>query len=217
MTLPKFKTPIQTTARLLSDMDGDGPGLASLCRALDECSSICRELDGYLEGVMADNLLSDTGKEQQISKHGSAALRGADKILANALGKADGDITKLESELAKGLPALADGDHSGEIRAHIKGLPGGERRAFMLAAQQSDDTATVAAVLNAPSFLSGLTDADLEVVVERRKEAAAKASPRLARQLEALKTAHGRVQLARQSLNAERQRAFGDASASVAA
>lgn len=217
MSLPTFRTPINVTPRLLSDLPADNPGIASLLRALDECSSIARELGISREVSLGDELLSEIAKERDIREHGNGALLGADKILAAALEKADRNIDKLEGELIKALPALEEGNHGAEVRAHTKSLPERKRREFVLNAHSTGDAGTVAAVLNAPSFLSGLTDADLAVVRDRRNDVAAKRNPKIARELETLKTARGRVELARQSLNAERQRAFGSGSTSAAA
>jgi len=138
MPLPNFRTPIGVTPRLLEDLPPDSPGIASLLRALEEISSIARELEISREVTLSDELLSDNGKEREICNGGRNALTGADTILGNAIKKADGDLMKLESKLSKVLPELTEGAHSAEIRAHIKALPDSERRAFVLAAMASD-------------------------------------------------------------------------------
>ena len=72
--------------------------------------------------------------------------------LEKAVAEAVDDPTRRTSE---GL-ALA-----GEIRTHLKGLAKGERVTFVKRAIDEGDRRTVAAVLHAPPYLSGLTDRQL--------------------------------------------------------
>ena len=71
--------------------------------------------------------------------------------------------------------------------------------------------ATVAAVLAAPGFLSGLSDDDLAVIRQRRSQTAAKANPKLHRRQESLRTARQRIEWVRESLDKARVRSFGGA------
>lgn len=209
-TNPPFKVPINCTPRMFEDL-GDDSTLRPLHRALEECASIAREIVSHRDNTLKqpDPNLSDAGQQHRIREHSEPALIGANKILTAALAKADASVEKMEAELDRVLPALEEGDHGAEIRQHIKVLPDRERRAFVLRAQETDDTTTIASVLGAPAYLSGLTDADMALVRERRAEAAAKAKPGLAKRLDQLRTARSRVEQARASLHAERLRAFG--------
>lgn len=72
-------------------------------------------------------------------------------------------IAHTEGELSRPLTERAGlGSLNGEVRAFARALNRSEREAFMNAALESDDGATLDAVLGAQPFLSGLTSLDHE-------------------------------------------------------
>lgn len=73
-----------------------------------------------------------------------------------------------------------------EIRAHVKSLADGKRSTFAYAAVEAGDKQTVAAILHAPAYLSGLTDKQMSAL---RQRAAYAFAPTESTQLEAVRKA----------------------------
>lgn len=84
-----------------------------------------------------------------------------------------------------------------EVRAHMKGMTKGERLAHAQRAVAREDKTTVAAILHAPPYLSGLTDEMVEIV---RASAAAKFAPLDSAQLAATERAIQQVMSAGNAL-----------------
>lgn len=75
----------------------------------------------------------------------------------------EANIAHTEAQLAEPIVELASrGPVNAEVRSYARGLNTKERNAFMREALESGDEATLAAVLGAQPFLSGLTPLDRE-------------------------------------------------------
>lgn len=84
--------------------------------------------------------------------------------------------------------------HDGEIRAHVKSLPEAERAVFLQKRASAGDVQAVAALLEAPRYLSGLPDAITDDDARALRElAAASHAPHLAEQLERAREVEKRV------------------------
>ncbi len=88
----------------------------------------------------------------------------ADKVMTtvtkqfdNARGNLVKGINYLEAELNVPLTEKASGAMGAEIRAHVKAMSTGERQKFLEIAIDNGDEETVAAVLGAKHYLSGVT------------------------------------------------------------
>jgi hypothetical protein len=92
-------------------------------------------------------------------------LRSAMTVLADRV------ATALEDPKRKTPEGLS---HASEVRAYVKALPQEERSAFVFQAINEGDRATVASVLHAQPFLSGLS---AEAQSTLRQQAAAKFAP----------------------------------------
>ncbi|MCK1684662.1 hypothetical protein [Bradyrhizobium sp. 145] len=104
-------------------------------------------------------------------------LRGCMTLLAERV------ATALEDPKRKSPEGLS---HASEVRAYVKALPEEKRTAFIFQAISEGDRATVASVLHAQPFLSGLT-ADAQALI--RQQAAAKFAPQDHAQHQAAATA----------------------------
>lgn len=104
-------------------------------------------------------------------------LRGCMTVLADRV------ATALEDPKRKTPEGLS---HASEVRAYVKALPPEERTVFLMKAINEDDRATVASVLHAQPFLSGLS---AEAQRTLRLQAAAKFAPNEHAQYEAAATA----------------------------
>lgn len=78
--------------------------------------------------------------------------RGFDATRANL----EKGIAHLEGELSKPVESKAAGSIAAEVRAHIKGLPTGERLSVIRQAISEGDHSVALAVLGAPAMLSGI-------------------------------------------------------------
>lgn len=79
---------------------------------------------------------------------------------------------------------------AGAIWAHVKSLPSDKRMSFLTKAVEDGDKTTVAAVLHAPAYLSGMTDKQMATL---RHRAAHVFAPTDAAQLEAVEAVMDRV------------------------
>lgn len=84
--------------------------------------------------------------------------------LAKRLDRAVGDLGRriehIEGELARPLEARALGTLNAEIRSHSKSLSRDDREKLIQDAMREDDDTTLASILAAPPYLSGLTSVD---------------------------------------------------------
>jgi hypothetical protein len=92
----------------------------------------------------------------------------------------------LEESLSQPLEASASGGFSVEIRKHIKSLPKDERGEFVGEAMKRGDYSVLNAVLGAPAYLSGVTDAHKDLWLRQFHEAR---NPQAVRRLAAYRKA----------------------------
>ena len=123
--------------------------------------------DGYREKFEAVMQALGTIDPTRTPEAGLLDIRGkADKALESLAARAT-EATKatkeaiisIDAEITKRL-AIVDNAHGAEIRSHVRSLKKGERGTFVLAAIEAGDTTTMGALLSAPAYLSGLTDAE---------------------------------------------------------
>lgn len=81
-------------------------------------------------------------------------------------------IATIEKDIAN-LLEVRDGPHANEIRQHVKGLPAAERVPFVVAAIDSGDKETVAAIMGGPAYLSGLAAEQREILWNAYEQRAA--------------------------------------------
>ena len=145
-----------------------------------------------------DKNLSPDGKASKKREIAEAAIAGLSNL--KSLDKARAAIAQQllvwdkESGLAFKLPAgVGEAVQLSEIRAHLATLKAVDRVNFI--AQHADDRRVVQAVFGAPSFLSGLTDAEIDVVRQQiEKRVAPQVVSARAATLEALDQAEAGLQ-----------------------
>jgi len=108
-----------------------------------------------------------------------------------AIRELEANIAHAEAQLAEPLIELASrGPVNAEVRAYARTLDRKGREAFMREALNSNDEATLAAVLGAQPFLSGLTPLDQEHFLRNYHE---KKRPDLVRRLDVMRRAQERL------------------------
>jgi hypothetical protein len=113
-----------------------------------------------------DKNLSAAGKESKKKGIAEAAISDFEKskTLSAARDSVAHQITKWDEEIgltSKTPPTIGESVQLTEIRSYISAMKG-NRVDFL--AKHAGDPRVVAAVLGAPAFLSGLTDADINIV-----------------------------------------------------
>jgi len=104
--------------------------------------------------VTPENAILIVSKEGD--KQRDRLLRGMDSALRGV----EANITHAEAELSKPLEARALGTLNAEIRSHARSLSREERYKLLREAIDADDDTTVASILAAPPYLSGLSQVD---------------------------------------------------------
>jgi len=95
---------------------------------------------------------------------------------------------------------------NGEIRAHAKSLKPDERNKLIADALQSGDSKTIAALLGAPAYLSGLRDVEKDRYTRMYHEST---NPDLTKRLEVMRQAKEKLEQARPVIFKELERAVG--------
>ena len=123
--------------------------------------------------------LSAAGKESKKKEIAEAAIADFEKskTLAAARDSVEHQITKWDEEIGltpKTPATIGESVQLTEIRSYISAMKG-NRVDFV--AKHAGDPRVVAAVLGAPAFLSGLTDADINIV---KSQVAKRVAPEIA-------------------------------------
>jgi hypothetical protein len=126
--------------------------------------------------IQADQNLSETGKEAATEAAAKAALVEVDRLMQTSPKKWRGKISELTQQIAAKLPGLPpDSVLAGQIRDHLRNLPGSQRATFLL--KHAGDQVIAGVVLNSPPFLLGeMSDETLDLF---RKAVIAMASPEI--------------------------------------
>ncbi|MFL6725056.1 MAG: hypothetical protein ACJ8FS_00910 [Sphingomicrobium sp.] len=122
----------------------------------------------------------------------------ADRIFSKVAQRMDGSraslvagIAHLEKEMMQPVESRASHPVSQEIRAHIKGLPSGERMGFIKQAIDAADHDTAMAALGAPAYLSGIEAGMQASLLKLYRE---KANPAMAKRLKAMTSAKALIE-----------------------
>jgi hypothetical protein len=100
-------------------------------------------------------------------------------------------IAALEADLSRPVTAKAAESISAEVRAHIKGLPSGQRMNVIQKAIEDGDSEVSTAVLGAPAMLSGLETGMQSVLLRAYHE---RTNPATAKRLRAMQGARDLIE-----------------------
>lgn len=134
-------------------------------------------------------------REEELAEAATRAFdrtaASVDRRVASMRGARDALAARLSEALADPAAATPQGIAiAQEVRAHFRALGADERHAFLSAAVEAGDRRTVAALLSAPPYLSGMTP---EVAASLRSRAADRWAPVESAQARALERAVDRV------------------------
>ena len=151
---------------------------SALHAAVDDARGRVTKAFAKMAAIDGDRNLSPAGRDLKKREVADAAIASFEnaKALAGARDSVERQISKWDKPL--GLTpeqpcTIRDAMIPAEIRSHLAALRPGDRMAFI----DAHAIAVAAAVLAAPSFLSGLTPAELSVVKQRIE---ARANPEIA-------------------------------------
>ena len=136
-----------------------------------------------------DPALTENAHVLAVAEAGEAALsrivKGYD-VARQSLEQAERGYQEAISRASR----LQPGPHAAEVRAVIRAMEPAERYAAVLGAMEANDTATLAAVMDAPGITSGLTDEQRDNL---RAMWVRKVAPRESAHLEAVQKAQRRL------------------------
>ena len=128
--------------------------------------------------------------------------------------KLESGINHIDKQLSEPMEQqAAAGVINGEIRSHCKSLPHGKRNELIVEAMQSGDTKTLAAILGAPAYLSGLHQLEQERYTRMYHE---ETNPDLTARLDIMRKAQEKLVQARPVIHKEMERAVGASKFEVA-
>lgn len=127
--------------------------------------------------------------------------------LESCWNKLTAGINHTEAELTKPLEEYAGiGSINSEIRAHFKSMKPGERVQFLSEAMERGDERTLKSVLGAPSYLSGMSEAEAKHLTRNYHT---KINPKLAQRLEVMKKTREKLEQAKPIILSEMEKAVG--------
>ena len=151
---------------------------SALHAAVDDARERATKTLAKLSAIDGDRNLSAAGralKKREIAEAAIASFEQA-TTLASAREAVAGQISKWDKQLGltpEQPETIGDAVIHAEIRSHLAALKPGDRMAFI----DAHSTEVAAAVLAAPSFLSGVNPAELDIVKQRIE---ARANPEIA-------------------------------------
>jgi hypothetical protein len=112
------------------------------------------------------------------------------KMVDATLGALQTRIAHVEGELRKPMDGTLVTPVAVEVRQYARELSATKRNELIADLIDKGDAKTLGALLTAPPFLSGLTDAEVKVFTEKHNR---KANPLLTKRLALMKTAHAKL------------------------
>jgi hypothetical protein len=122
----------------------------------DRIGEIMAEANVALSAIEDDSALTPQGKQQKAAALGKETIAKIEGATDAANKAAQRRIQALETKLASVIEKPADPAVAQEIRAYIKN----QASPIMAAIKLKDHKETVAAILGAPPYLSGISEAD---------------------------------------------------------
>lgn len=162
------------------------PVLAQAEGAISSAHAALRAIHDAKAAAETDPTMTPEGRLLAVDDFAHARITPVLKAWDTATRNLEANIASSRQEMNAPVVAKASQVVSGEIRAHFKSLPQGERIAAMQAAIEAGDDVSVSAALGAPGYLSGMTPVMQEQFLIQWNE---RANPIAAKRLRAMTTA----------------------------
>ncbi|MDP2358199.1 MAG: hypothetical protein Q8M31_19350 [Beijerinckiaceae bacterium] len=159
------RVPLSVDARIIAQHHARDPKtrlpladdvLAELGRAFQRANDTCAKIETAVQAIMSDQSRPLAARMIDAKKTIMQLAETATKSLDAAKSKAAKELV----EIYKASSPPPEPNNAGEIRQALRSLPQAERAAIIAAAIETGDHATSSAMLNAPSWLSGLSEAE---------------------------------------------------------
>jgi len=175
--------------------------------ALEAVYGAMQQIITARQAAHSDSTLTEDGATLKIAAFAERMQTQATQRIDTAHSTLSKSIEEYEGILRRPMEGQASaGPLAAEIRAHCKALSAGERAQFLSDATKRQDTRTMAAILGAPSYLSGITDDTQHIYTEQFNRIKA---PEVAKRIEVLKEARERLEKAGALFLLDVQRAGG--------
>lgn len=175
--------------------------------ALEAMQSTLNVVIDAREKVKKDPTLTQAAMALAVADYAEAKFPAASRKVDAAMAAIEKRITEAEGKLREGIPGHAGGGQSGEIRRHVKEMKNGtERMKFMRDRIAEGDMETVAAVVKGKAWLSGLSKAEVDLLVHDYN---LRAQPELLPRIDFLKRARDHLERASAPFLVDMQRAVG--------
>lgn len=175
--------------------------------ALEAMQSALNVVIEAREKVKKDPTLTQAAMALAVADYADSKAPTATRAVDAAMKAIETRISDAEAKLREGIPGHATGSVASEIRAYVKGLRNStERMSFMRGLVASSDTESLAAVLKARPFLSGLTQAEADMLVHNWN---VRVQPELSPRIDFLKRVRDHLERASAPFILDMQRAIG--------
>lgn len=175
--------------------------------ALEAVFGAMQQIITARQAALSDSTLTEDGATLKIAAFAERLQTQATQRMDVAHTTLSKSIDEYEAMLRRPMEGQASaGPLAAEIRAHCKALSAGERAQFLADATKRQDTRTMAAILGAPSYLSGISDDTQHLYTELYNRAKA---PEIAKRIAVLKEARERLEKAGALFLLDVQRAGG--------
>lgn len=172
----------------IQDYDDDTASYLSGAKsAFVEAFASLRAIHDAKAAVAEDPTLNEAGQLLKVDDFArNRMLAKVYPLWDTASSSLNAKVEAWEKEMTKEVVSQASQMVSGEIRAHMKGIPMGERMAAISQAIRDGDSVVASAVLGAPGMLSGLDEEMKGVLLREYHE---RFNPGLAKRLRAVTAA----------------------------
>ena len=159
------------------------------------------------EKVKKDPTLTQAAMALAVADYADTKSSVATRKVDAALTAMNRRIADAEASLREGIPGHAGGSEATEVRRHVKALRNStERMSFMRDLIKAGDTFSVAAVLKSRTFLSGLSEAEANMLLH---EVNVRARPELQPRIDFMKKARDHLERVASPFVLEIERAIG--------
>ena len=143
--------------------DGDDPALQSLHDAVKTTRELATKAAATTDIVLKNAMKTEASRHKDARAAGFSLIERATRSVDEAVRAAQHEIITIQAKVKAPLAAkdIVSETRQRELRERLSMLPEDRRKAIIAEAIKSDDEVLISAILSAPAWLSGITDAEL--------------------------------------------------------